>query len=139
MQVIQTFRDAGFDIASPSGADIVTGEEFVRFETDDATFSDSLVQSLTLEKIFAADAVYVVAPEGYVGKTTCYEIGRVVQRRQPVYFSEHPDDLPVHIPAWCVVPPEQFVVQFAGSTSFEWLYSRDSGEIFDAERRLAPP
>lgn len=43
LQVIQTFRDAGFDIASPSGADIVTGEEFVRFETDDATFSDSLV------------------------------------------------------------------------------------------------
>lgn len=138
LEVIRTFRDAGFEIVSPSGAEIVAGEEFVRFETDDASSSDFLVQSLTLEKIFTADAVYVVAPERYVGNTTCYEIGRVVQRRQPIYFSEYPVDLPVHIPDWCVVPPDQFVVQFAGSTSFEWLYSRDSGEIFDVERGLAP-
>jgi hypothetical protein len=139
LDVVRIFRGAGFEIASPSGSEIVDGEKFVRFASDDASFSDPEVQSSTLEKIFGADAVYVVAPEGYVGKTTCYEIGRVVQRRQPIYFSEYPVDLPVHIPDWCVVQPGEFVLQFTGSTPFEWLFSRDSGDLFDVERRLAPP
>jgi hypothetical protein len=139
LDVVRTFRDAGFEIASPSGAEIVAGEEFVRFATDEAALSDPEVQSSTLEKIFRADAVYVVAPDGYVGKTTCYEIGRIIQRRQPIYFSEHPVDLPVHIPNWCVVRPEEFMLRFAGSSPFEWLFSRDSGDLFDVERRLASP
>jgi len=139
LDVVRAFREAGLEVVSPSGSEIVAGEEFVRFATDDVASSDAMVQSLTLEKIFGADAVYVVAPEGYVGNTTCYEIGRVVQRRQPIYFSEKPVDLPVHIPDWCVVSPDRFVIQFAGSTPFEWLYSLESGGVFDVERRLAPP
>jgi hypothetical protein len=139
IEVVRIFRDAGFEIVSPAGSDIVAGKEFVRFATDNVSFSDPEVQSSTLEKIFGADAVYVVVPEGYVGKTTCYEIGRVVQRRQPIYFSQYPVDLPVHIPDWCVVPPDQFVLRFPGSTPFEWLFSRDSGDLFDVERRLVSP
>jgi hypothetical protein len=139
LDVVRTFRDAGFEIASPSGAEIVAGDEFVRFATDEEALSDPEVQSATLAKIFGADVVYVVAPAGYVGKTTCYEIGRIVQRRQPIYFSEHPVDLPVHIPKWCVVRPEEFVLRSTGSSPFEWLFSQDSGDLFDVERRLASP
>ena len=139
LDVLETFAASGFDIVSPSGSAIVDGVEFVRFATDDASSSDQEIQSSTLERIFSAHAVYVAAPGGYVGRTTCYEIGRVVQRRQPVYFSEYPVDLPVHIPEWCVVAPDEFVLRFQGSTQFEWLFAKGSGKMFDVERGLAPP
>jgi hypothetical protein len=135
--VIRTFRDAGFQIVSPSGAEIVSGEEFVRFSTDEKTASDPEVQTRTLERIFTANAVFVVAPGGYLGRTTCYEIGRIIQRRQAVYFSERPVDLPVHIPEWCVVAPMDFVLRFKDGTPFDWLFSTGSGELFNVERRLA--
>ncbi|MGJ5208121.1 hypothetical protein [Bradyrhizobium sp. HKCCYLR20261] len=137
LDILHRFRAAGFAIVSPSGAAIVDGEEFVRFSTDDASASDPEVQSRTLENIFSADAVYVVAPRGYVGRTTSYEIGRIIQRRQPIYFSEQPNDLPVHIPEWCVVAPAEFVLRFQGDTPFDWIFSKGSGEVFDVERRLA--
>jgi hypothetical protein len=35
-----------------------------------------------------AHFVYVVAPQA-MGKTTCYEIGRLLQAKQPLYFSSY--------------------------------------------------
>lgn len=127
-----------FRITSPSGTDIVDGVQFVRFESDLPSASDDEIQTATLQKIFSADAVYVVAPGGYVGKTTCYEIGRVLQRRQPLYFSERPQDLPVHIPDWSVVTPGDFVLRFSEASPFVWLFADASGDNFDVERSLAP-
>ena len=138
VETIRTFRAAGLVVKSPSGADIVSGVEFVRFASDREDASDAEIQTATLENIFAADAVYVVTgPSGYVGKTTCYEIGRIVQRKQPIYFFEHPDDLPVHIPSEHVARPEEFVLRFLKSGEKpSWLYESQIGEIFDGERRL---
>jgi hypothetical protein len=67
--VIRLFHHAGFRIASPSGTNIVGGEEFVRFESDEVRLSDPEVQTRTLQRILTADAVFVVAPKGYVGRT----------------------------------------------------------------------
>jgi hypothetical protein len=47
-----------------------------------------------------------VAPNGYVGRTTCYEIGRLVQAARPVYFSDPPDDLPLFVPQSHVLTPQ---------------------------------
>lgn len=138
-ETLNAFKDAGIDVLSPAGTSIISGVEFVRFETDRETASDALIQTETLAKIFEADAVYVVTGiAGYVGKTTCYEIGRIVQRGQPLYFSEMPDDLPVHIPSAHVVSPDEFVVRFVrNSETLSGLFESGAGEIFDGERRLA--
>lgn len=135
---IELFVGAGLQVVSPAGTPIVRGGQFVRFATDSTSLSDVEIQTVTLGRIFSADAVYVVTgSNGYVGRTTCYEIGRVVQRRQPIYFSEVPDDLPVHIPVEHVATPEAFVLRFVTRREpIAWLFGSGVGELFDAERRL---
>ncbi|MCZ8036343.1 MAG: hypothetical protein O9288_16510 [Novosphingobium sp.] len=136
--VLRAFREAGFTITSPSGADIVTGTEFVRFASDDTALTDAEIQTSTLAKIFDADVVYVVTGKhGYVGRTTCYEIGRIIQRGTPIYFSDAPDDLPVHIPPTHVVDPDSFVLRFLRKREpLSWLFESGAGDLFDGERRL---
>jgi nucleoside 2-deoxyribosyltransferase len=38
-----------------------------------------------LEKIDEADVVYVVDPEGYVGKSVCVDIGYAYARNKPIF------------------------------------------------------
>jgi hypothetical protein len=139
VQTLRTFLAAGIDVTSPSGAEIVDGVEFVRFATDSVDASDEKIQTETLGRIFSSDAVYVITgPNGYVGRTTCYEIGRIVQRMQPIYFFERPSDLPVYIPPAHVVSPSEFMLRFSQNAEpTAWLYESGAGEIFDGERRLA--
>tara|TARA_Y100000815_G_scaffold72800_1_gene61561 strand:+ start:20195 stop:20707 length:513 start_codon:yes stop_codon:yes gene_type:complete len=136
--IIEAFRLAGLHVTSPAGTEIISGEEFVRFESDPPNQSDAQIQTETLERIFSADAVYVITgPNGYVGKTTCYEIGRVIQRRQPVFFDDFPDDLPVHIPPTYVVSPAEFVLRYLEMNERPtWLFESGQGDVFDGERRL---
>lgn len=61
----------------------------------------------TLKKILKADAVYVYNPEGYVGRTTCYEIGVVISKRRPLYFYAPPADVPIPISERQVVDPHK--------------------------------
>ena len=92
------FSEVGLTITSPKGTPIRQhGIPFVRFESDPEDWTDGKVQTVALHRIFRAQFIYVVAPEGYVGRTTCYEIGRAIQAQRPIYFSEHPRDLPVYI------------------------------------------
>src|SRR5579859_6504731 len=105
-QAIGQFLLAGWHITSPSGAEIMTpGIPFVRFTTDPDDWDDPTVQTIALHRILRADLVYVVAPEGYVGRTTCYEIGRAVQADRPIYFSSAPHDLPLRVPVERVADP----------------------------------
>jgi hypothetical protein len=109
LHVIRSFQSIGLVVTSPAGSALIEPNiPFVRFTTDPSKAPDELVQTLTLRNIFSADAVFVVAPGGYVGRTTCYEIGRIIQRRQPIYFSSIPLDLPVRIPDRHVISAESF-------------------------------
>ena len=88
---IKVFRDNDIVTTTPIGSIIIApGIDFVRFEDDLVEKSDEMVQSITLKRIFDAGVVYVIAPSGYVGRTTCYEIGRILQKKMPIYFSSHP-------------------------------------------------
>lgn len=95
----RSFREAGLEITSPKGSQIIKeGIDFVRFESDPIHWDDPTVQTVALHRILRSDFVYAVTPKGYIGRTTCYEVGRVIQARRPIYFSEMPLDLPVLIP-----------------------------------------
>jgi hypothetical protein len=94
----QLFNEVGLEVTSPQGTLVLEeGIPFVRFTSDPRDWSDPMIQTVALHRIFRADFVYVVAPDGYVGRTTCYEIGRIVQLQRPLYFSSVPIDLPIVI------------------------------------------
>jgi hypothetical protein len=92
------FESASISVSTPPVSQIVDPEaDFVRFETDAPDSEDHEIQSETLERIFESDVVYVIAPSGYIGRTTSYELGRVHERGIPVFYSEAPRDLPIPI------------------------------------------
>jgi hypothetical protein len=133
---LTTFREAGIEVTTPKGSDIQEeGIAFVRFHSDPPDWDDPTVQTVALHRILRADAVYVVAPNGYVGRTTCYEIGRVLQAHHPIYFSEAPDDLPIAIPASHIVDPAQ-LARLVRTGSASSPFATDGSPYSVLERRL---
>lgn len=135
-QAIAHFLLAGWRITSPSGAEIMKpGIPFVRFTTDPDDWDDPTVQTVALHRILRADLVYVVAPDGYVGRTTCYEIGRVVQADRPVYFSSTPRDLPILIPPEKIISPASLAARLRDEEASR-LFDGMEGSYAELERRL---
>lgn len=97
-EVISLFKENGLIISSPSGAEITDKiDDFVIFKSDCAEYSPVEIQMITLEKILKADAIYVYNPNGYIGRTTSYEIGFCFSKKKPLYFYKPPQDLPIPI------------------------------------------
>lgn len=108
-----TFTEAGLFVRSPKGSPIIEpGIDFVRFESDDPSLTDAQVQQVALHRILGSDFVYTVVPDGYVGRTTCLEIGRIAQANIPLYFSEYPGDLPIEIPQNHVASAAELIERF---------------------------
>ena len=136
LDAMAAFARESLAVTSPTGAAITREGEFVRFASDPQDWSNREVQTATLVKMFAADIVFAVAPGGYVGRTTCYEIGRLCQARKPVVFSDVPHDLPIACPATHVMPAAALARRLAAGETIAWVH--ESGDDFDAqERRLA--
>lgn len=132
-----TFNAAGLRITSPKGTPIVTpGEDFVRFESDDPAYSNAQIQQIALHRILGAHFVLAVTPDGYVGRTTCYEIGRIVDRNKPLYFSEMPKDLPLEIPRDHIGSAAALVERFRSEMPKPILESL-TGVSFELEQNLA--
>lgn len=109
VRIVNILRKLGLSVASPSGSKVCDSiEDFVIFETDNPEFTPAEIQMITLEKILSSDAVYVCNPKGYVGKTTCYEIGFCYSRNKPLYFLEKPEDLPMPVANEQIMSPEKF-------------------------------
>ncbi|MGK8506350.1 NUDIX hydrolase [Nocardia asiatica] len=109
-QAAEIFMAAGMKVKSPPISRIIDlDREFVRFESDPPSASDLDIQVATLQRIFSSDFVYVMNPDGYVGRTTAYELGRIHERGMAVYYAEHPKDLLVPIPAGTVLSPSELV------------------------------
>lgn len=131
-----TFRSAGWTVTSPLGDPIIEeGIDFVRFGSDPPDWDNPMVQTVALHRILRADVVYVLAPGGYVGRTTCYEIGRIIQADRPIYFSEQPDDLPIDVPDDNVVSPQR-LVDLAVAGRVAPLYANAQGGNAGLERDL---
>ncbi|MGN8786480.1 hypothetical protein ACTNES_19645 [Blautia sp. HCP3S3_D9] len=109
VRIVTVLRKMGLNILSPVGSNVCKSiEDFVIFETDNPDYSPEEIQMITLEKILNSDAVYVCDFNGYVGKTTCYEIGFCCSRNRPLYFLEKPKDLPILVDESQIISPEDF-------------------------------
>lgn len=137
--VCTQLRAAGLEVTSPQGADLIEpGVDFVRFSTDAVTWSDPAIQSLAMHRILRADLVYVVAPAGYIGRTTCYEVGRIIQNRKPIFFSEFPLDLPLHIPEEYVLDESMLIDRLVNKSWVpKWLYEEDNDQVSALERGIS--
>lgn len=137
--VCSLLRKASVTVTSPVGCDIIAeGVEFVRYESDDPTITDHEVQSIAMHRIFNTDFVYVVAPAGYIGRTTCYEIGRIIQARHPLYFSERPLDLPIQIPVEFIKTPTE-LLELVNNPKWvpSWLFENALNSAAELERELS--
>ena len=110
IEIIDLFEKIGISIISPKKSKVINpNEEFVLFETDNIKHKPVEIQLIALHRILRSDFVYVFSPDGYIGRTTCYEIGRIVERKIPLYFSELPKDLPIFMPSNSIWNPTEFV------------------------------
>lgn len=109
VELIDLFNATGIYVTSPKKSTICSKiDDFVIFESDNEKHTPEEIQMITLDKILAADCIYVYNPEGYLGRTTCYEIGFCFSRSKPIYFSNRPIDLPIPVNQEQIVSPVEF-------------------------------
>lgn len=88
LERISEFEKAGFIVASPKKSKILNPEaEFVILESDVGMRPHEIEQG-HLDAIYEADALYVVNPAGYIGKTTVMEIGWALAFCKPIFYQE---------------------------------------------------
>ena len=138
LESLSAFTSVGLVVTSPKGTGIVKhGIPFVRFESDSTEWTDEMVQVAALHRILRADFVFTVVPNGYVGRTTCYEVGRVIQARKPLYFSTRPDDLPLCIPDSHICSASSIADQIRrGIFRAEMLHTEVNSTVGKLERDL---
>lgn len=65
------------------------------------------IQLMVFHRMYQSDFIYVWNPNGYIGKTTSYEIGRACEKGIPIYYKEEPEDIPLCIPENSVLSPKE--------------------------------
>ena len=138
--VVRALHELGLQVTTPKGSHILEeGIDFVRFDTDFPSYDDPTIQSITLHRLLEANFVYVVAPRGYIGRTTCYEIGRLFHACMPVYFSAPPKDLPITLPESHILPLNQLILKIENQDFVpSWPFlDTDLGFLAELEREIA--
>lgn len=108
---IALFKKSGLVVLSPKGAKVCNSiDDFVIFESDDSALTPAEIQMITLNRIIHSNAVYVCNVNGYLGRTTCYEIGFCLSRNVPLYFLSPPLDLPIPVDQDHILSIEEFSV-----------------------------
>ena len=105
-QIIDIFKKTGIDVLSPKKSEITDEiDNFVILQSDKAK-EPIEIQLITLNRILRSDFVYVYNPSGYVGKTTCYELGKIEQKNIPIFYFSKPRDLPILVYSSSITSPE---------------------------------
>jgi hypothetical protein len=80
-------------VLSPADPRIVAQQGEFLFVASDPVRSVRLVQDRHLESIRAADFLWLVCPDGYVGQSASMEIGYAAAVGVPIFVSQPPSDL----------------------------------------------
>lgn len=81
----------------------------VTFAAIDRLFVTNYVEHGGLRKIDAADVVYVVDPEGYIGKNVSVDIGFAYAKNKSIYVMHRVDDPPVMDLVNAVLSPKSLI------------------------------
>lgn len=80
-------------VAAVAEVERLLAERGVPFQSSKAPDPRGIVSCL--EKIDGADAVYVIDPDGYIGKSVAIDIGYAFARGKPIYSMEPIEDPPL--------------------------------------------
>ncbi len=80
-------------VLSPADPRIVAAQGEFLFVASDRVRSVRLVQDRHLESVRAADFLWLVCPDGYVGQSASMEIGFAVHAGVPIFATRAPSDL----------------------------------------------
>lgn len=80
-------------VLSPADPRVVAAQGEFLFVASDRVRSVRLVQDRHLESIRAADFLWLVCPDGYVGQSASMEVGFAAAARVPIYATRAPGDL----------------------------------------------
>lgn len=83
----------GVRVLSPADPRIVAQQGEFLFVASDRVRSVRLVQDRHLESIRAADFLWVVCPDGYVGQSASMELGYAAAAGIPIFAAQRPADL----------------------------------------------
>lgn len=79
------FESMGITVLSPTGRTLLDPEaEFPLLAEDDSN-NPAVLQKRHLDAITAATALYVVNPNGYLGKSVAFEMGWAAAQSKPIY------------------------------------------------------
>lgn len=96
--LIDQFEKNGIQVMSPKKSFIIDDiDGFVILNSDEKSQQPFIIQEHVFENINNSDVVYVWNPEGYLGNSTCYEIGKIMGMGKPILFKERPKDLPINV------------------------------------------
>lgn len=124
-QLIILLKKNNLDVLSPKVSEIASSiDDFVLFASDDPKYTPDEIQADTLNRILKSDIVYVYNPEGYVGRTTCYEIGVIRTTTIPLIFLDKPKDLPIMVSSSEIMKPTKLVYTLSVEKKFENVDSR---------------
>ncbi len=115
-KLINQFEKSGIQVMSPKKSFIIDDVDgFVILNSDEKNQQPFIIQEHVFENIKKSDVVYVWNPEGYLGNSTCYEIGKIMGMRKPILFKENPKDLPIKIESGMIKSADEMV---------SWLHMR---------------
>jgi hypothetical protein len=80
-------------VLSPADPRVVAAQGEFLFVASDPVRSVRLVQDRHLESIRAADFLWLICPDGYVGQSAAMEIGYAAAAGVPIFASHAPSDL----------------------------------------------
>jgi len=90
-QTISKFELEGIRVLSPKPSKPISRKNgFVMLECNKGTPGE--IESDVLKAISQSDLLYVVDPDGYIGRSTSFEIGYAFSRNIPIYSLEKPKD-----------------------------------------------
>jgi hypothetical protein len=90
---VQELVSLSIRVLSPADPRVVAQQGEFLFVASDRVRSIRLVQDRHLESIRAADFLWLVCPDGYVGQSASMEVGFAAAVRVPVFSTHTPNDL----------------------------------------------
>jgi hypothetical protein len=90
---VQELAGLSIRVLSPANPRIVAAQGEFLFVASDRVRSVKLVQDRHLESIAAANFLWLVCPDGYVGQSASLEVGYAIRAGVPVFATHAPDDL----------------------------------------------
>ncbi|ESZ51713.1 hypothetical protein X731_03805 [Mesorhizobium sp. L2C054A000] len=92
---VQQLRSAGVAVLSPGNLEVAARTKDFVFLAGDAPLPIKAIEDRHLASIRVANFLWIVCPGGYVGSSTCLEIGVAVSLGVPVYASTAPTDVTI--------------------------------------------